>query len=353
MTKKNHNESLSSKNVTANVYYVPASAQYTTDRDVLVLETILAHRTYGFLSRFNQRDIVGIKLCENSPEPTLQYAHAFARLLRMRGQSPFFCGTSKRHIETECNAVVRMQNELDQSNGAARTHFMALDGMYGEHEISRIYDRRIERDVYLAGELPNLKGLVSISCFVPDADREPCGSIVNLGQGLASKKGKIHQRTTSCPQVHIKKCYACRRCVRACPTRAISILDGHVAINPNKCVKCGKCVEIAHYGGITYDWNATSEHYCNAVAKHAKAALAVLDNEVTCINVIKPDTDTGSFAGAMVSHDPVAADCATLDYCVNARLVSEEYVRRIKERVHSGQSQGVGSVEYDLETVAY
>jgi uncharacterized Fe-S center protein len=56
------------------------------------------------------------------------------------------------------------------------------------------------------------------------------------------------------------------RCVRECPSHAISIVDGHVAIESRQCVKCGRCVEIAHYGGITYDWNATPEHYNETVA---------------------------------------------------------------------------------------
>ena len=141
MTKKKHNNLLSTPKNTANVYYAPASVQYTAKRDVFALEIILAHRTYPFLSRFNKRDIVGVKLCEKSPERTLQYAHAFACLLKRQGQSTCLCGTSNRHMDTLSNGIVSSQKVLNEGDGSEPITFMALDGIYGEHEISRAYNQ--------------------------------------------------------------------------------------------------------------------------------------------------------------------------------------------------------------------
>lgn len=345
----------SKQRITTKVYFVPAYAQYTADRDVLMLETILAHQRYHFLSRYKKHDIVGVKSCENYPLQTSRYAHAFVRLLKKNGQSAFICGTSNRHIDIECNGIDCLQDALEtRKTGEEMIPFMAIDGIYGEHEISRKSDRCLAADVYLAGELPNLDGLVSVCCFAPSDDINPCGSIVNIGQGLASKKGKIHQRTTRCPQVNVQKCYTCRRCVRACPTHAIAISDGHAVIDSRKCIKCGNCVEIAHYGGIVHDWNATPEHCNDAVARHAKGALTVLEREVVCVNImVRDDGDEISFAGAMVSLDPVAVDCATIDFCESNQLLADEHVQRIKSLVDAAQSAGVGTGEYKLETVAY
>ena len=154
--------------------------------------------------------------------------------------------------------------------------------------------------------------------------------------------------------MNVQKCYTCPRCVRACPTNAIAISDGHIVIDSRKCIKCGKCVEIAHYGGIVHDWNATPEHYNEAVARHANAALTVLEKEVVCVNIIvRDDGEDRSFAGAMVSLDPVAVDCATIDFCESKQLLADEHIQQVKSLVDAAQSVGVGTVEYKLETVAY
>ena len=123
-------------------------------------------------------------------------------------------------------------------------------------------------------------------------------------------------------------------------------------IDPRKCIKCGKCVETAHYGGITHDWDATPEHYNDAVARHARAVLTVLERAVVCVNIIVCD-DGRSFAGAMVSLDPVAIDCATIDFCENNQLLPDDHIQRVKRLVDIAQSAGVGTTDYKLETVAY
>ncbi|MCF7973424.1 MAG: DUF362 domain-containing protein [Phycisphaerae bacterium] len=296
-----------------------------------------------------------MKSCENFPAETLRYTGAFARLLNKNEQFAFLCNTSNQHLDYKSHGIVCAYRALDAcAISGEYIPFMTLDGIYGEHEISRKNHRDLEADVYLAGELPNLDGVVSVCCFAPSMEMSVCGSIINLGQGLASKKGKIHQRTTSCPQVNVKKCYACRRCVRECPSHAIAIVDGHVAIDSRKCIKCGKCVEIAYYGGITYDWNATPEHYYESVARHAKGVLSVLAHKVVCVNIIMSGNGNGSsFSGAMVSLDPVAVDCATLDFCENHQLLPLESVQCGRGQVNAAHSAGVGNIKYKIQTVAY
>lgn len=39
------------------------------------------------------------------------------------------------------------------------------------------------------------------------------------------------------------KCQSCMRCLRVCPTEAITIEDRRVSINPDKCINCGKCIQ--------------------------------------------------------------------------------------------------------------
>jgi ferredoxin len=36
-------------------------------------------------------------------------------------------------------------------------------------------------------------------------------------------------------------CRSCYKCIRSCPTKSISFLNGQASIIPEECVLCGKC----------------------------------------------------------------------------------------------------------------
>ena len=42
-------------------------------------------------------------------------------------------------------------------------------------------------------------------------------------------------------RVDIEKCSGCETCVDACPTEAISMVDGHAFIDVDECIECGSC----------------------------------------------------------------------------------------------------------------
>ncbi len=45
-------------------------------------------------------------------------------------------------------------------------------------------------------------------------------------------------------------CTGCGRCIRACPTAALSLLDATAAVNVEKCTGCGLCVQECPLGAI-------------------------------------------------------------------------------------------------------
>ena len=337
------------------VIFIPGYADVVSGRDLLALETVLVHRTYKFLSRYKKQDVIAVKSCEVLPQRVAEVVHDIARLLQKHGQSGFFGGTSTRHLDEQSNAIISAQGNLDSQAGQEGAFsYRALDGLYGDYEISAKTDRKLAKDIYLAGELAQLDGVISVACLMPSDSAEPCGSLVNLGQGLASKKGKIYQRTMDCPQVNVTRCYKCRRCVRVCPAHAISMADHHVVIDTQKCIRCGKCVETANHGGITYQWNATPEHYHNLVAQHAKGVLTLLKDRVICVNIImRNDGDQPALVGALVSKNPVAIDCAAADLCEKDGLLSQDQIQALRQRIEIAASLDVATASYEMETVAY
>jgi formate hydrogenlyase subunit 6/NADH:ubiquinone oxidoreductase subunit I len=56
----------------------------------------------------------------------------------------------------------------------------------------------------------------------------------------------------------LPSCVACAGCVAACPTGAISLVPGAIAISDQRCIRCGYCVAICPAGGVRV--NREDEH---------------------------------------------------------------------------------------------
>lgn len=45
-------------------------------------------------------------------------------------------------------------------------------------------------------------------------------------------------------------CIGCSHCMATCPTEAITVMDGHPVLDPNRCIDCGKCYSVCPVGAI-------------------------------------------------------------------------------------------------------
>ena len=48
----------------------------------------------------------------------------------------------------------------------------------------------------------------------------------------------------------LEHCVKCMRCVKACPTSALSMVDNRVIISNEKCINCGRCIRACHSQGL-------------------------------------------------------------------------------------------------------
>ncbi len=58
-------------------------------------------------------------------------------------------------------------------------------------------------------------------------------------------------------KINIDDCVGCGTCVggiegdKQCPTNAISLQDGHAAIDETKCINCGQCENLCALGAVS------------------------------------------------------------------------------------------------------
>jgi Fe-S-cluster-containing hydrogenase component 2 len=48
----------------------------------------------------------------------------------------------------------------------------------------------------------------------------------------------------------LSSCVACNGCVSICPTNAITVAPGAIAISDQLCIRCGYCVATCPVGGV-------------------------------------------------------------------------------------------------------
>jgi uncharacterized Fe-S center protein len=340
------------------VFFLPKEMLKTSRQAARSLGVVFAHRDCCLSRMFSGGDAVGIKMGRDHLTHIAPFAIEGAASIRHSKAQACICETSDMHLDFTDNGIGRVQEIGEVLGGERRGALpvMMLDGIVGEHELTRKGDRRVGGGVYLAGEVKNLSGIMSITCATPDALAGIAGSLVNLGTGLASKRGKIMQKSMSVPQVHADKCYKCKRCLRVCPVGALHMTAHAVRIDAKKCIRCGRCVEAAHYGGITFDWNASPAHYQKELASYCSSLSAVLEGRIICVNLIyaKEGRERKKrFKGAFVSRDPVAVDAAALDACETYGVLGKDGLKNARSLIAKADEMDAGSARYRLITVAY
>lgn len=337
----------------SNVYLVSGKEYKTNEKLAAAVNYILEYHRWPFLRNFWSRQLVGIKpsfaeKCDGR-KTLFSLISSIGKALKKKKISAFICDTSNRHKKISSNALEQIRESyLDCQDFEQDLPVFMLDGINGSYE----HCLKIKgEDIYLGGELPHLDGLVMISVLCKHPLCGITGAIYNLGAGLASKRGKIKQRTTSKPQVNVNKCYSCKRCLHACPVHAIVMGDNHVVIDEDRCVDCGRCVEIARRCGISYNWNATPEHFIESITKYASAAGKILSSKGIYVNIVTGKDE--SIECVLISKDPLAVDLASLDICNDKKVFPKSNKDLMNKYIKLAKKFKIGKNDYKIQEIAY
>jgi uncharacterized Fe-S center protein len=152
-------------------------------------------------------------------------------------------------------------------------------------------------------------------------------AIKNIGMGCASRAGKLDQHSVTHPRVNAKQCRNCSVCMSFCPEAAIVQAEGHVVIEPAKCIGCGECLVVCKFGAIKMKWDEDSLRLQEKMAEYAHRVLSHFKDKAVFVSfLIQVTKDCDCMAknqkpiaddiGILASLDPVAIDQATADLLV-------------------------------------
>jgi uncharacterized protein len=204
--------------------------------------------------------------------------------------------------------------------------------------------------------------LVGITHFKGHALSGFGGSIKNVGMGCATREGKLAQHCDTAPTFFPEKCIGCGECVKICPVKALTLVNGKSVLDRGTCIGCASCMAVCPTMALFVDFGAGEEmqkkmaEYAYAVLRDKKDKCAFfnfavsINKECDCWGLENPRI--AADVGILASRDPVSVDKASFD------LVKAACGKDIFHEVHPdydglnqlkyAQSVGLGSLDYEL-----
>lgn len=189
------------------------------------------------------------------------------------------------------------------------------------------------------------------------------GALKNLGMGCATREGKLTQHSDLSPFVIAENCIGCGACEKACPVKAVSIVNKKSNIDNAKCIGCAACIAACPANAIDVDWEAGGGIIQKKMIEYARAVLKGRQGKVAFLNfalkitaecdcLAKDDPRIAPDIGIFASRDPVSIDKACFDL-INAScgrdIFKEAHPKRNGfQQLRYASELGLGSLEYDL-----
>lgn len=350
------------------VYFIPAIAPADDAAACERFRQLAASRSLlGFVA---EKEMVAIKThfgegSKTGHVPAL-YLKMMGELVREKKGCPFLTETQTLYKGNRTDAVSHLNHAQAQGYGYDRTGMpiVMADGLYGDEEIEVPVPGKMYSSVKLASGIVKAASLVVVSHFTGHLAAGFGCALKNMGMGCSSRRGKMVQHSTAKPKIKAKACTKCGLCVQWCPASAITMQEQSAVIDSAKCIGCGQCLAVCRFDAVVYNWGATYEDLQKKVVEHAWGVARGKEKKMICVNFltrISKDCDCMNVfeqivpdIGIVVSHDPVAADAASLDLVeqrAGKKLSDIAYNIPYRFQIEYAREIGFGNPDYELVTV--
>ncbi|MFH1421923.1 MAG: DUF362 domain-containing protein, partial [Planctomycetota bacterium] len=152
-------------------------------------------------------------------------------------------------------------------------------------------------------------------------------------------------------------------CIKWCSAEAIAIHQESAVIDDKKCLGCGYCLCVCPRNAIGFNWDAKPELIQERMVEHALGVVSDKRSKCIFLNFAQEVTEfcdcmqsSGKLllkdAGVLVSDDPVAIDCASIDV-VNEAAGKDTFKQshakiNYRHQIDYAESLGLGVTQYEL-----
>lgn len=331
----------------------------------------LFHRA-GLGEIISKEDYVAIKLHVGEPGNLSYirppYVGRLVQGIKDLGGRPFLTDANTLYRGGRDNALSHLETALHNgfSYSTVGAPFIAADGLRGLDYVRVPINGKHIREARVAAAVYQADGLLVLSHFKGHLGTGFGGAIKNLGMGCASRPGKQEQHDNVLPRINKSQCRGCGRCIRWCPTEAITLDGGKARIEPSKCQGCAECIAVCTHGAVGFSFAGDLVSLQEKMAEYALAATMDKGGKCSYINFlcdISPDCDCNSWndvplvsdIGFLASKDPVALDQASVDLVNKAAgkdlFCSHHRGTNWRAQLDHAEAMGLGSRAYRLVRV--
>ncbi|MEM2028288.1 MAG: DUF362 domain-containing protein [Candidatus Bathyarchaeia archaeon] len=376
------------------VYFVDFRMKKGADRKSVLEKIDVLFEESGLGKIFECNDIVAIKVHFGTLGSTRYLRPVYIRRIvenvKKRGGDPFVtetCGLGHKE-RSFAHQVIKVAAHNGFTHETVGAPIICADGIMGVDCVEVPIDGLKLKKAHIASALAYSHAIISVAHAKLHPGTGVAGAIKNLGIGAATKLGKAEAHMIErFPQYSAEKCSGCGKCLKWCPTKAITLVNRKALFDWTKCISCLSCVDICReYNrepalSLPRERFLMGEGFLEGIIDNFSALVKVVGKEhigyINFITEVTPhcdcppysDTPIVSDIGILAAQDPVAIDKCSADLINASQGIRDSVLGDAnKEEVlmpgfdkikyvtgrdwlrllRLGEKVGLGSLEYEL-----